>query len=97
VHRALYVATLQLPPNDHLPNSINAVDLKDRLRDIETDCRDRSHEIAPVKCKNCDFKRICPMIPQEFRNDDRPPPISVPGGTKMIAAFDYFDLNFRKE
>src|SRR4249920_2696634 len=37
------VATLQLPPNDHLPNSINAVDLKDRLRDIETDCRDRSH------------------------------------------------------
>jgi hypothetical protein len=26
-----------------VPNSINAVDLKDRLRDIETDCRDRSH------------------------------------------------------
>jgi hypothetical protein len=24
-----------LAPNDHLPNSINAVDLKNRLRDIE--------------------------------------------------------------
>jgi hypothetical protein len=37
------VATLQLAPNDHQPNSVNTVDLKDRLRDIETDCRDRSH------------------------------------------------------
>jgi hypothetical protein len=37
------VASLQLAPNDHLPISVNAVDLKDRLRDIETDCRDRSH------------------------------------------------------
>jgi hypothetical protein len=37
------LASLQLPPNNHLPNNINAVDLKDRLRNIETDCRDRSH------------------------------------------------------
>jgi hypothetical protein len=44
------VAPLQSTPNDHLPNSINAVDLKDRLRDIETDCRDRSAWIAPPIC-----------------------------------------------
>jgi hypothetical protein len=37
------VATLQLTTNDHLANGINAVDLKDRFGDIETDCRDRLH------------------------------------------------------
>ena len=42
-----HVATLQLPADHHLPISINAVNLKDRLRDIETDCRDRLHDLAP--------------------------------------------------
>src|SRR6476469_2370060 len=37
------IATLQLTANDHLPGSINAVHLKDRLGDVETDCRDRLH------------------------------------------------------
>src|SRR3954452_20908097 len=37
------VATLQLTADDHLPGSINAVHLKDRLGDVETDCRDRLH------------------------------------------------------
>ena len=37
------VATLQLAADDHLARGINAVDLKDRLGDVETDCRDRLH------------------------------------------------------
>ena len=37
------VATLQLTADDHLAGSINAVNLKDRLGDVETDCRDRLH------------------------------------------------------
>src|ERR1700746_3567421 len=37
------VAALQLAADDHLAVSINAMDLKNRLRDIETDCRDRLH------------------------------------------------------
>ena len=36
-------ATLQLAADDHLAGSINAVDLEDRLGDVETDCRDRLH------------------------------------------------------
>ena len=37
------VAALQLTADDHLAVSINAMDLKNRLRDIETDCRDSLH------------------------------------------------------
>jgi hypothetical protein len=37
------VATLQLAAYDHLASSINAVDLKHRLGNVETDCRDRLH------------------------------------------------------
>jgi hypothetical protein len=38
-----HTTPLQLPPNDHLAIDVNAMDLKHRLRDIETDCRDRLH------------------------------------------------------
>ena len=38
-----HVSTLQLPADHHLPISINAVNLKDRLRDIQTNCCDRLH------------------------------------------------------
>src|SRR6185436_9776711 len=38
-----HVSTLQLPADHHSPISINAVNLKDRLCDIETDCCDRLH------------------------------------------------------
>jgi hypothetical protein len=38
------IATLQLATDNHLAVSINAMDLKDRLRDIETDCRNRLHD-----------------------------------------------------
>jgi hypothetical protein len=37
------VTTLQLAADNHLASSINAVDLEDRLGDVETDCRDRLH------------------------------------------------------
>jgi hypothetical protein len=37
------IATLNLTANDYLAISTNAVDLKHRLRNIETDCRDRLH------------------------------------------------------
>jgi hypothetical protein len=36
-------ASLQLAADDHLATYINAVDLKDRLGDVETDCRDCLH------------------------------------------------------
>jgi hypothetical protein len=38
------VATLQLTADYHLALRINAVDLKNRLGDVETDCRDRFHQ-----------------------------------------------------
>src|SRR6266699_1613548 len=38
------VASLQLTADDHIAFRVDAVDLKNRLRDIETDCRDRLHD-----------------------------------------------------
>src|SRR3979411_1330224 len=38
------VAALQLTPHHHTALRVNAVDLKNRLRNIETDCRDRLHD-----------------------------------------------------
>ena len=38
-----YVPTLQLPADYYLAGGINSVDLKDRLGDVETDCRNRLH------------------------------------------------------
>jgi hypothetical protein len=40
------VAPLQLTADDHLASRINAVDLENRLGDVETDCRDRSSHIS---------------------------------------------------
>jgi hypothetical protein len=37
------IAALQLPTKHHLAIRIDAMDLKNRLRDIETDYRDRLH------------------------------------------------------
>jgi len=36
-------STLQLTADYHLTDGINAVNLKNRLRDVESDCRDRFH------------------------------------------------------
>src|SRR5262249_23647044 len=37
------VSALELTANDYITCRVNSVDLKNRLRDIETDCRDRLH------------------------------------------------------
>ena len=41
------IAPLQLPADDHLASGINAMHLKDRLGDIETDCRNYLHAWLP--------------------------------------------------
>src|ERR1700691_3695998 len=38
-----HVAPLELTADDDIARSIDAVTLKDRLRDVETECRDRLH------------------------------------------------------
>ena len=35
--------TFQLTADDHLAGSVNAMNLKDRFGDVETDCRNRLH------------------------------------------------------
>ena len=42
-----YVAPLELTADDDIAIRIDAVNLKDRLCDVETDCRDRLHDLAP--------------------------------------------------
>src|ERR1700738_2683408 len=37
------VPALELTANDYITRRVNSVDLKSRLGDIETDCRDRLH------------------------------------------------------
>src|SRR5262249_41538063 len=39
------VSALELTTNDYITGSINSVDLKNRLGDIETNCRDRLHGV----------------------------------------------------
>src|SRR6266496_3203162 len=41
------VTALQLAPDDHIAFQVDAMDLKNRLCDIETNCRDRLHGLAP--------------------------------------------------
>ena len=41
------VATLELTTEDDIALRIDAMNLKNRLRDIETDCRDGFHDLAP--------------------------------------------------
>lgn len=45
------------------------------------------------KCGNCDFKRLCPKAPEQFRAAFMPPSLSVPGepGTIMTKAFEEFE------
>src|SRR5271169_4221120 len=42
-----HISALQLPAKYHLTIRVNAMNLKDRFRDMETDCRNRSHDLAP--------------------------------------------------
>src|SRR5215468_2242250 len=41
------MAAFQLAADDHIARGVNAVDLKNRLRDIETDCRNPLHGWLP--------------------------------------------------
>jgi hypothetical protein len=38
-----HVAALELPPDNHIALRVNAMNLENRLCDVETDCRDRLH------------------------------------------------------
>jgi hypothetical protein len=42
-----HVATLQLTAEHHITIRVDAMNLKNRLRDIETDSRNRLHDLAP--------------------------------------------------
>jgi hypothetical protein len=42
-----HVAPLELPADDYIALRIDRMNLKDRLRDVETNCRDRLHNLAP--------------------------------------------------
>jgi hypothetical protein len=41
-----YVAPLELTPEKHISLRIDAMNLESRLRDVETDCRDRLHDLV---------------------------------------------------
>ncbi|MDM8518796.1 ATP-dependent DNA helicase [Anaerolineales bacterium HSG6] len=45
------------------------------------------------KCENCDFKALCPKIPQNFNSNTEPPAIHIPlrDQQQMARAFSEFD------
>jgi hypothetical protein len=43
----VHLTTLQLPTHHHLAGGINAMHLEDRLSEVETDRRNRLHDLAP--------------------------------------------------
>lgn len=46
----------------------------------------------PVKCKKCDFRTICRMVPEEFSNSQTlPPELHLPGRRDMICAFRLYE------
>jgi DNA helicase-2/ATP-dependent DNA helicase PcrA len=42
------------------------------------------------KCAKCDFRVICPQIPQYFRETTVPPELFLPGRKEMVRAFSQF-------
>ena len=44
----------------------------------------------PQKCESCDFRALCPKVPQAFSSDRTPPPIHTPDGPKSVLAFSQF-------
>ncbi|HEU4463181.1 MAG TPA: ATP-dependent DNA helicase [Solirubrobacterales bacterium] len=49
----------------------------------------------PEKCGGCDFQVICPKLVEEFKTEERPPALHVPGEAegKVINAFDVQPVN----
>ena len=52
------VAPLELTAEDDIAFRIDAVNLKNRLRDVETNCRDRLHGLAPPNCGSLNSTHI---------------------------------------
>jgi hypothetical protein len=48
LEKGQHVTSLELTTEDDFALRIDAVNLKNRLRDIQTDCRDRLHDLAPT-------------------------------------------------
>lgn len=50
------------------------------------------------KCEACDFKALCPKVPQGFQIDLQPPPIHIPGVTRtqMARSFSEFEEETHK-
>lgn len=45
-----------------------------------------------VKCEKCDFRLLCPKVPEHFAKAALPPPIHIPGDQQQLArAFSEFD------
>lgn len=49
----------------------------------------------PDKCGACDFRAICPKQVEDFKTDDQPPPLIVPGEAegKIVNSFDIEAVN----
>jgi DNA helicase-2/ATP-dependent DNA helicase PcrA len=50
------------------------------------------------KCPACDFRKLCPKRPQNFRNADVPPGLHVPGveERRLPPAFAFFDWKYQE-
>jgi Na+-transporting NADH:ubiquinone oxidoreductase subunit NqrA len=57
--------TLQPRTNDHMAFRIHTVHLKNRLRDIETDSRNRLHDLAPPNRAGLNGTHIHGTLPVE--------------------------------
>lgn len=44
----------------------------------------------PLKCAECDFRQLCPKIPQHFSSGGTPPPIHTPTEPQMARVFSEF-------
>jgi DNA helicase-2/ATP-dependent DNA helicase PcrA len=48
-----------------------------------------------AKCADCDFRSICPKIPEGFGTQAQPPAIYTPNGQMMVLAFRLFEPTAR--
>src|SRR4029077_2532695 len=53
-----HIAAFQLTADDHITIHVDAMNLKDRLCDIETDSRNRLHDLAPPNHRRSNSTRI---------------------------------------
>jgi hypothetical protein len=53
-----HISTLELTTEDDIALRIGAVNLENRLRNVETDCRDRLHDLAPPNRRDLNSSHI---------------------------------------